>query len=71
MKSWRPTLEKLSRAMEFANIDSLRELEALLEIRAEQATASPRPAERRINRKRAVSRQTQNGVTLKLVGQTR
>jgi hypothetical protein len=31
MKSWRPALERLSKAMDFANIDSLRELEAMLE----------------------------------------
>jgi hypothetical protein len=72
MKFWRPTLKKLSRAMEFANIDSLRELEALLENHAEEECAATlRPNERRTQRARAISRQTQNGVTLRLVGQHR
>jgi hypothetical protein len=72
MKFWRPALERLSRAMEFANIDSLRELESLLESRAEQAsTAALRPIERRTQRAHAISRQTHNGVTLRLVGQHR
>jgi len=41
MKSWRPTLEKISKALEFANIDSLNELETLLESHAEGEPAVP------------------------------
>lgn len=38
MTSWRPALERLSKAMDFANIDSLRELEAILESHNETET---------------------------------
>jgi hypothetical protein len=72
MKSWRPTLDKLFKALELANISSLRQLESALDERADQAMATPhRPTDRRVSQTRRISRKTHNGVTLGLVGHHR
>lgn len=44
MKSWQLRLQRLSDAMAFANIDSLRELEALLESHTPPPATPPRVA---------------------------
>jgi hypothetical protein len=44
MTSWRSTLKRLSNAFEFANIDSLSELETMLEERHPSATANVPPS---------------------------
>ena len=68
MKSWRPTLEKLSRALEFANVTSLRDLEAMLDRDAERkVTGKLQGAECRAARKPIISGTTHYGAILRLV----
>jgi hypothetical protein len=68
MKSWRPTLEKLSRALEFANVTSLRDLEAMLDRDAErEVTGKLQAAECRAARKPITSATTHYGAILRLV----
>jgi hypothetical protein len=69
MKSWQPILERLSKAMDFANIDSLRELETLLEKRTEEEPVRHRTAETHAAPKPATyatSHAVNHGLILKL-----
>jgi hypothetical protein len=68
MKSWRPVFERISKALEFANIDSLRELETLLEQREEQNSTLSQPSKRQTGRFAASRRTIRHGATLNLSG---
>lgn len=68
MKSWPPTLKRLSRALEFANVTSLRDLEAMLDRDAEkQVIGKPQAAECRAAQKPITSGTTHYGAILRLV----
>jgi hypothetical protein len=68
MKSWRPILERISKALEFANIDSLRELETLLEQRNQEQPTRSRPSWRRTGHSTATRCTVRHAITLNLSG---
>jgi hypothetical protein len=68
MKSWRPTLEKIFQALEFANVASLRELEDMLDRRSVKESTNKLPlANGCADRKPIATRKAHQGLPLRLL----